>query len=162
MQFVKIWIARFLRCITYNPSSRGGSICLIYSTTTAAVLPVYPPIPSHIIYIAGWFGVGMGGWFSWVEMEVMATLLHTHKMWWRWRLADLLYLLKGISSNVVHTTPWHHVIDWVHIRDDVSSMRCGLCSSGTGRGIKLKQSDTAWYDDDVMIDDVLEICLLAL
>ena len=56
-----------------NPSSRGGSICLIYSTTTAAVLPVYPPIPSHIIYIAGWFGVGMGGWFSWVEMEVMAT-----------------------------------------------------------------------------------------
>ena len=65
---------------SHNPSSRGGSICLIYSTTTAAVLPVYPPIPSHIIYIAGWFGVGMGGWFSWVEMEVMATLLYTHKM----------------------------------------------------------------------------------
>ena len=65
-----------LHHIIHHREPRGGSICLIYSTTTAAVLPVYPPIPSHIIYIAGWFGVGMGGWFSWVEMEVMATLLY--------------------------------------------------------------------------------------
>jgi len=41
------------------------------------------------------------------------------------------------------TTPWHHVIGWKHVRDDVSSMGCGLCSSGTSRGIILKQSDTA-------------------
>ena len=47
-----------------------------------------------------------------------------------------------IVQVVLQTTPWHHVIGWVHVRDDVSSMRCGLCSSGTGRGIKLKQSDT--------------------